>query len=252
MFLVMGDRNRLIEQFPNNLRWAEVGVYRGDFSQWILNTAKPSELYLIDNWKFDVADHDRFRDSAENFAGFSGKIHWQHFGDDPNATQEQNYQHVKTRFAKAANVKVIRADSLEGMGQLPDRHFDVMYVDANHQYDYVLRDMMEAKKKLKSGGIMLMNDFYEGPGGVEQNLGVMAAVNTFVKRYGYHYVAMSHGSFADVALTDDPASSLVREFLNNLKNSELVFIGISDPFVQNIRYKLYKKDNGEMRYVAFV
>ena len=84
MFFVIGDRNTLIELFPKNARWAEVGIYRGDFSQRIYDMAKPWELYLIDNWRFDVADHDRFRDYAENFAGFSGKIHWQHFGDDPN------------------------------------------------------------------------------------------------------------------------------------------------------------------------
>ena len=252
MYFVMGDRNRLIEQFPKHARWAEVGVYRGDFSQRIFDTCAPSELYLIDNWKFEIKDHNPFSDVAENFSGFSGKIHWEHFGDDPNATQEQNFQHVTERFANAANVKIIRANSIEGIQSFPDNHFDVMYVDANHQYEYVLRDMMEARKKLKSGGIMLMNDFYEGPGGAEQNLGVMGAVNTFVKRHDFHYVAMTYGSFADVALTDNPGSPFVRQFLNNLNNSDLVFIGISDPFVQNMRYKLYRKENGELRYLAML
>jgi hypothetical protein len=248
----MCKRDRLIEQFPKHARWAEVGVYRGDFSQRIFDTCTPSELYLIDNWKFEIKDHNPFADVAENFGGFSGKVHWQHFGDDPNATQEQNFQHVTNRFANAANVKIIRANSFEGIQSLPDNHFDVMYIDANHQYEYVLRDMMEARQKLKSGGIMLMNDFYEGPGGAEQNLGVMGAVNTFVKRHDFHYVAMTHDSFADVALTDDPDSPFVRQFLTNLNNSDLVFIGISDPFVQNIRYKLYKKKNGELRYLAML
>jgi hypothetical protein len=252
VFFVMSDRNRLIEQFPKHGRWAEVGVYRGDFSQKIMETCAPSELYLIDNWEFAIMEHNPFTDETENFAGFSGKIHWQHFGDDPNASQEQNYQHVKTRFAKEVAVKIIRADSIDGIMGLPDNHFDVMYIDANHQYEYVLRDMMEARKKLKSGAIMLMNDFYEGPGGVEQNLGVMGAVNAFVKRFDFHYVAMSYGSFADVAITDDPASPFVLEFLKNLNNSDLVFIGISDPFVQNLRYKLYRKENGELRYLPML
>ena len=97
MFFLIGDRNRLIEQFPKNGRWAEIGVYRGDFSQRILETCLPSEFYLIDNWKFAIDEHNPFANEAENFAGFSSKIHWQHFGDDPNASQEQNYQHV-SRF----------------------------------------------------------------------------------------------------------------------------------------------------------
>ena len=183
-------------------------------------------------------------------AGFSGKIHWEHFGDDPNATQEQNYQYVKNRFAQMATVKIIRADSFQGIKELADRNLDVIYIDANHQYEYVLRDMMEARKKLKAGGIMLLNDFYEGPGGAEQNLGVIGAVNTFVKRCDFQYLAMSHGSYADVALTDDVSSPFVKEFLANLNNSDLFFIGISDALVPNIRYKLYRKGNGELRYLA--
>jgi hypothetical protein len=90
MFFILGDRNSLIQQLPKNAIWAEVGVYRGDFSQQILDLCTPSELYLIDNWKFEIKEHSPFTDEAENFSGFSGKIHWEHFGDDPNATQEQS------------------------------------------------------------------------------------------------------------------------------------------------------------------
>ncbi len=185
-------------------------------------------------------------------SGFSSKIHWEHFGDDANATQERNYQYVKNRFAQMAIVTIIRADSFQGIKELADRSFDVIYIDANHQYEYVLRDMMEARKKLKSGGVLFLNDFYEGPGGAEQNLGVIGAVNTFVKRYDFQYLAMSHGSYADVALTDDASSPFVKEFLANLNNSDLLFIGISDALVPNIRYKIYRKGNGELRYLAML
>ena len=88
MFFVMGDRNQLIAQFPKNAAWAEIGVYRGDFSNRIFNLCNPSELYLIDSWKFDITEQNPFSDTAENFTGFSGKIHWEHFGDNPNETQE--------------------------------------------------------------------------------------------------------------------------------------------------------------------
>jgi hypothetical protein len=159
---------------------------------------------------------------------------------------------VQNRFAIAQQVKIVRANSIEGIQQLPDAHLDVIYIDANHQYEYVLRDLMEARKKLKAGGIMQMNDFYEGPGGAEQNLGVMGAVNTFVKRYDFHYVAMSYGAYCDVVLTENPSSAYVQEFIANLNNSDLTFIGISNPLVPNIRYKLYRKANGNTRYLAML
>jgi SAM-dependent methyltransferase len=252
LFFILGDRVDLIRQLPKGGVWAEIGVYRGDFSQKVLEVCSPSEFYLIDNWKFELTEHNPFTDNADNFSGFMGRIHWEHFGDDPNATQQKNFEYVRDRFAQCANVKIVRARSIEAMRELGDGHFDVMYIDANHQYEYALRDMMEARKKLKPGGIMLLNDFYEGPGGAEQNLGVIGAVNTFVKRYDFHYVAMTHGAYSDLALTDDPQSAFVAEFLANLKDSDLVFIGIPDAIVPNIRYKLYQKPNGELRYLALL
>jgi hypothetical protein len=252
MYFVMGDRSALAKLLPANSVWAEIGVYRGDFSNYVLENCSPREFCLIDNWDFELADHNPEGDEAEHFKGFAGKIHWDHFGDDPKKTQEENYEYVISRFSNKSNVKVIRGKSSEMIKLLPDRHFDVMYIDANHQYEAVLRDMMEARVKLKPGAVMMMNDFYEGPGGAEQNLGVMGAVNTFVKRYNFYYIAMTHGSYADVVLTDNPASSFVQEFLSNLNNSDLQFLGISDALVPNVRYKLYRKDDGQLRYVAML
>jgi hypothetical protein len=47
MYFVLGDRNALIQLVPKNAVWAEVGVYKGDFSQIVLDTCTPSLYYLI-------------------------------------------------------------------------------------------------------------------------------------------------------------------------------------------------------------
>src|SRR5262249_23301858 len=158
----------------------------------------PSELYLIDSWDYSIADHLPFSTITENYCEFVGKAHYDLFGDDPKATQEANYQHVLSLFAGESRVSIIRDNSFDGLAGLKEKSFDVIYIDANHQYEFVLRDMMEARHKLKPGGIMMLNDFYEGPGGAEQNLGVVCATTTFVKRFEYYYLAMSHGPYADV------------------------------------------------------
>lgn len=252
MYFVMTDRNGLVRMVPTGAVWAEVGVYKGDFSQIVLDSCAPSQYYLIDNWKFELKQHNPFEDTTENFANFRGRIHWEHYGDDANAHQEENFEYVKKRFSGVPSVKVIREESVKGIQGLGDAQLDVIYIDANHQYEHVLRDMLHARKKLKPGGIMFMDDFYEGPGGYEQNEGVMGAVNSFVKRTDYVYLAMSCGSFANVALTSDPTSTFVQGFLENLKDSEFQFIGVSDVLVPNLRYKLYQKRNGELRYVAML
>ena len=250
MFFVFCTRDDLIKHIPKGAVWAEVGVYRGDFSEKVVNLCQPSALHLIDNWRFDIEEHNALGDTSINFSAFAGKIHWQHFGDDPNATQQANFEYVTRRFSQTPSVHIRRSRSTEGMEVFPDGHFDVIYVDANHQYEYVLRDLTVARTKLKHGGILLLNDFYEGPGGAEQNLGVIPAATAFAKRYNFDYIAMTHGTYADIALTNDVTSEFVTRFLQNLKDSELLFIGIPDAIVPNIRYKLYKKANGELRYIA--
>ena len=55
---------------------------------------------------------------------------------------------------RRSNIKIAKRSSkarnpVEGVDSLPDSHLDVIYVDANHQYEYLLRDMMHARKKLK-------------------------------------------------------------------------------------------------------
>jgi hypothetical protein len=252
LYLVMTDRNGIAGLIPKNLVWAEVGVYRGDFSQFIIDTCSPAKYYLIDNWRFEIQEHNPFADDTENFSNFRGRVHWKHYGNEPNAHQEENYRHVLQRFASVPAVEVIRAESAKGMGSLPNASLDVIYIDANHQYEYVLRDMMHARDKLKPGGIMFMDDFYEGPGGAEQNEGVMGAVNTFVKRHDCVYLAASCGSFSNVALTSDPTSAVVQSFLQNLKDSDYQFIGVSDVLVPNLRYKLYRKRDGSFRSVALL
>src|SRR5262245_6542932 len=149
----MTDRNGIAGLIPKNLAWAEVGVYKGDFSQFIIDRCAPSKYYLIDDWRFEIRDHNPSDDDTENFSAFRGRIHWSHYGDYPNAHQEENHRQVKERFAGVPTVEVIRAESTKGIDSLPDASLDVIYIDANHQYEYVLRDMTHARSKLKPGGI---------------------------------------------------------------------------------------------------
>lgn len=252
MYFIMSNRIDLLRLIPQRGVWTEIGVYRGDFSQNVLEICNPSELVLIDSWAYALAEHNPFPDISENYTAFLGKNHWEHFGDNPVTTQDDNYNFVKNRFAHDSRVKVVRNQSYKAIMETPDGYFDVMYIDANHTYDYVLRDMLEARPKLRPGGIMLLNDFYEGPDGFEANLGVMSAVNSFMKRYDYYYIAMTHGPWGDVALTDDPTSPFVKQFLANLMNSDLTFIGINDAVVPNTRYRHFRKSNGELRYVPML
>jgi hypothetical protein len=59
MLVVLFDKTEFLRMLPKGGRWAEIGVFRGDFSETILRECKPRELHLIDPWQFDL-DFDWF------------------------------------------------------------------------------------------------------------------------------------------------------------------------------------------------
>jgi len=57
VFFVMGNRDSLMRQYRKNGAWEEIEVYRGDFSQTTLETARSPKFYL--RKKFEIEDLQR-------------------------------------------------------------------------------------------------------------------------------------------------------------------------------------------------
>jgi hypothetical protein len=57
VFFVMGDRDGVIQQYPKNGAWAEIKIYRGNFSQTTLEATRSPKFYLPK--KFDIEDPQR-------------------------------------------------------------------------------------------------------------------------------------------------------------------------------------------------
>ncbi|NQY10924.1 MAG: hypothetical protein HRT71_15615 [Flavobacteriales bacterium] len=47
---ILLNRQELLKHLPKNGVVAELGVYKGGFSQEILEICKPSKLHLVDTW----------------------------------------------------------------------------------------------------------------------------------------------------------------------------------------------------------
>ena len=50
--------------------------------------------------------------------------------------------------------------SKEGLATLPDDSVDLIYVDGDHEYSGVCADLEIARRKVRIGGIIAMNDYY--------------------------------------------------------------------------------------------
>ena len=153
----------MLYEVQRNGKIAELGVYKGDFAQEILDQCEPEELTLIDLWQ----NHDIQSGDA-----------------DGNNLQFQNgsylFDVVCEKFT--SNPKVRIKKGLTSLILLyPDDYFDMVYIDADHSFDAVRKDLENAYQKTKNGGIIMGHD-YEYNLSKTKNIhyfGVKAAVTDF-------------------------------------------------------------------------
>jgi hypothetical protein len=163
----------------------EVGVAAGDFSQFIIDTLRPSRFYALDT--FDMHKNEMIwgRPSSELFG---------------NQTQ---LDHFQSRFAQqGAGVEARVGFSAELLGEFADQTFDFIYIDAGHDYENVRRDAQMAARKLKRDGLLVFNDYTIIDVFSLEGYGVVQAVNELVVAGGWQVsgFALQHSMFCDIAL----------------------------------------------------
>ena len=62
-----------------------------------------------------------------------------------------------------------------------DEFFDIIYIDGNHEPEYVLEDAVLCFRKLKKNGIMIFDDYTEGNPHLTQR-GIDGFIHGFCKR----------------------------------------------------------------------
>lgn len=138
------NRNNLAELFGEigfNIG-AEIGVRRGRYSRTLCICNPNLKLYCVDPW-----------------SALDNKY--------PQARQEEIYSRAVTKL-KDYNTELIRKTSMEALTDFNDGVLDFVCIDANHQFNYVMMDIILWSEKVKSGGIITVHDCYGGEVGVEK------------------------------------------------------------------------------------
>ena len=74
------------------------------------------------------------------------------------------YQAVRDRFKEHPNVCIHRGESQDVLPSFDGGYLDWVYLDGNHHYEYVLRDLRMCLRAVKRGGIIAGDDYYwQGP-----------------------------------------------------------------------------------------
>ena len=136
------SRDNILKMLPKLSIGAEVGVAKGKFSKRILKIVKPSKLYLIDAWSVDALSNKQLHNYLES-------------QDDV----DKWFANVTKTFSAHDNVVILRGTSQNILNTFPDSFFDWVYLDAGHFYDDILSDLEISFKKVKSGGLILGDDY---------------------------------------------------------------------------------------------
>lgn len=164
-------RDDLLRKMGRGGVCAEIGVFRGDFSERILLISCPQRLHLIDPWKYEVGP--AYEQSLY------GRLH-----TSGQPAMDAVFNSVRERFdheIRVGTVVVHRASSEEAAAQFKNEYFDWVYIDGNHLREFVLRDLENYYPKVKTGGYIAGDDY-----GVEGwwEDGVTRAVEEFAARGG--------------------------------------------------------------------
>lgn len=151
---------------PPNPHIAEIGTFRGQFAQRLLDMYKPTRLFCIDPW-FDgpIMSGNQDGNDVETFNGY------------------RLYLEVREKFAHLNNVTLIREFS-QNVTEIRD--VDMVYIDGDHSYEGVRRDLLLAWKWVKHGGWICGHDYEMNPAKTKHtyDFGVKRAVGEFCKDKG--------------------------------------------------------------------
>lgn len=129
----------------NKLKIAEIGVYKGR------GTAMWNTMLINEGLSYDYYAIDHFLGSAEHDKTF-----------DYYKTTLKNLEPIIDK------IKIIKNDSESESKNYPDEYFDIVYIDASHEYDCVKKDILNWLPKVKSEGIICGDDYIAGWPGVVQ------------------------------------------------------------------------------------
>nr|WP_321983700.1 class I SAM-dependent methyltransferase [uncultured Lichenicoccus sp.] len=211
---VLAGRDAILPLLPKRAAFAEIGVGTGGFTRQVLQVCAPEQFVAIDEF--------RLHELPELWGQPRDAV----FGD---GTHLELYRAAFAEAIAAGRMRVLEGDSADRLERLDDASLDVIYIDADHRYEAVRRDLAAARRKIRAEGWIIVNDYLMvAELGATHSYGVVHATNEFMLEHdwGMQYLALQTRMFCDVvlrprhAMCDDAAeTSALREEVALLRRS---------------------------------
>jgi hypothetical protein len=232
------QREVLLVYLPSGGIIAEVGVAEGDFSAKILEHCRPQTLHLIDLWAFQ--DDAQYKRDLNNVA---------------DAEQEARYRAVCARFGSesaAGNVKIYRGDSAITAAAFPDKTFDFVYIDGNHTYDGVRRDLEAYYPKVKDDGFICGHDFSNHESARELGFDVVRAVSDFSRERVCQICAVTaNEDFLSFVVAKQPGPH-IDLFLLKLLYTVPGIVSVQNFLERRFEHQLFRFSDGRQNLIVSI
>jgi predicted O-methyltransferase YrrM len=157
----------------------EIGTFRGDFAHAFLLRWSGLMLYCIDPWE-SVEGYEHQAKILVNIGGSSDRE------NDYVATMRKldNWKHRST---------LVRASSEDAVVSFQDNSVDFVYIDGDHRYEMVKKDLALWWPKIRQGGVIAGHDIVcnnEHKGG--WGPGIQRAVHEHFQEYQEVFLVKEH------------------------------------------------------------
>lgn len=151
------------------IKYLEIGAFYGANALSVASTYgthPDSKIYCVDPWE-DYADYPEYKNQQATI-------------------YDTFLQNVENSGVKD-KIVIQRGYSNREVPKFEDEFFDIIYIDGNHEPEYVLEDAVLSFRKLKIGGIMIFDDYGWGGPDLTQR-----GIDAFVSGYHKRIICLGH------------------------------------------------------------
>jgi hypothetical protein len=249
MKVVNSDRNFFYDilniafnAFQINPIIAELGVLNGNNALQMKGKLKPKALVLIDAWDSKAFDDYKNNNIHRPWVEDLDTYH-EYFGGpvSSQSTLDKLFGLCTAKFKNDTTVTILKANTTEAFNilqsspTLPNK-FNLIYVDASHQFESVFDDLMLYQTLLATNGCFQLNDCCHSAAGVKQNLGVLEAVVKFTKMSDFIPVAITNTDWTDIILVRKN-SPIIAEIDNAISSSFINYVEVPRQLLGQLQVK---------------
>lgn len=187
------SREEYAKSLPHGIKYMEIGVAWGYYSEVVCKEAFPREIVLVDPFNSDL--------KCWSWRKF-GSCQCTNMKHELLFTPETNEQYIIDLFSKYGPVRTIKGYAPEVLPNEND--YDYIYIDMTNDRIEIREVLKKASQMVKPGGLLGLNDYIIYDGVIEDApYGTFQAVNEFLyynKNWTVDAIALHSIGFYDIYL----------------------------------------------------